>query len=115
MQRARIWIAVTASLTCAVQLAGLSVAASTDADDSAGPMDHPSGLSGAFAEICGQTGSAGELTGEQLRSKIRAAEQMSDRLSQHPDPKAKVYLFRLNQCSNFYQFMLDHMEITESE
>jgi hypothetical protein len=115
MQRARIWIAVAAGLTCAMQVAGSSATAPSDTDKVAGQPDDPSELSGKFAEICGQTGSAGKLTGEQLRAKIRAAEQMSDRLSQHPDPKAKVYLFRLEQCSNFYQFMLDHLEITESE
>ena len=63
-----------------------------------------------FEKICGQTEIASSLSPEQLRELIIVSDQLLERLSSVTDPWAKVYIFRLKKCRDFFRFMLQSKE-----
>ena len=59
-----------------------------------------------FERICMQTEVAGTLPAEQLRKLISDSDKLIDRLSRIKDPQAKIYIFRLGSCREFFAYML---------
>lgn len=59
-----------------------------------------------FERICAQTEIATSLSEEQLEKLINDADALLDRLREVEDPWAKVYIFRLEKCRDFFEFAL---------
>ena len=65
-----------------------------------------------FERICAQTTIATSLTPAQLQVLIRDSDDLLKRLGKVADPWAKIYIFRLRKCSDFFKFAL---ELNESK
>jgi hypothetical protein len=68
-----------------------------------------------FEEICAQTEVATSLPSDQLRKLIRDSHELIDTLSTVEDPSAKVYVFRLKMCLDFFQFALDWQQVNRQD
>ena len=64
-------------------------------------------LKNEFERLCGQTEIASSLTPGQLRELVIASDQLLEQLSSVADPWAKIYIFRLKKCRDFFSFMLE--------
>ena len=60
-----------------------------------------------FARICSKTGSADQLSGQELDSLINDSEKLLSVIELKDDPDAKLYLIRIKKCRNFFIFMRD--------
>jgi len=65
-----------------------------------------------FERICAQTITATSLTPTELQALIRDSDHLLKRLGKVKDPWAKIYIFRLKKCSDFFKFAL---ELNESK
>ena len=64
-----------------------------------------------FERICGQTVIANSLSKKQLNELVIVSDQLLQQLSNIADPWAKVYIFRLKKCRDFFSFILESREI----
>lgn len=60
----------------------------------------------AFERICAQTEVATSLSKEQLEKLVSDADVLIGELRDVEDPWAKVYIFRLEKCRDFFEFTL---------
>lgn len=60
-----------------------------------------------FERICAQTIIATSLTPMQLEVLIFDSDNLLKRLGKVEDPWAKIYIFRLKKCSDFFKFALE--------
>ena len=63
-----------------------------------------------FERICAQTEIATSLSAEQLHQLIKDSDALLEELHGVEDPWAKVYIFRLKNCQNFFNFALEWQE-----
>ena len=63
-----------------------------------------------FERLCAQTQIAASLSAEQLRKLIADSDELLERLGHVEDPQAKVYIFRLRNCREFFAYALDLQE-----
>jgi len=63
-----------------------------------------------FEKICSQTEIATSLSVEQLRQLISDSDMLLKKLHGIEDPWTKVYIFRLKNCQNFFNFALEWQE-----
>ena len=59
-----------------------------------------------FERICAQTEIATSLSTEQLKELVSDASTLIGQLREIEDPWAKVYIFRLEKCREFFEFAL---------
>ncbi len=59
-----------------------------------------------FERICIQTEIATSLTHEQLRKLISDSDELLIRLQQLDQPQAKIYIFRIRNCREFFAYAL---------
>jgi hypothetical protein len=59
-----------------------------------------------FDRICAQTEIATSLATEQLEALVSDASTLIGQLREIEDPWAKVYIFRLEKCREFFEFVL---------
>ncbi len=59
-----------------------------------------------FERICIQTEIATSLTHEQLRKLISDSDELLIRLQQLDEPQAKIYIFRIRNCREFFAYAL---------
>ena len=57
-----------------------------------------------FERICGQTNIAVSLEQEQLVELINDSDKLLAELKESEDPGAKVYVFRLEKCKEFFEY-----------
>ena len=60
-----------------------------------------------FERICAQTITATALSPTQLQALISDSDDLIKRLGKVEDPWAKIYIFRLKKCSDFFKFALE--------
>ncbi|MDW7771692.1 MAG: hypothetical protein SCH71_02275 [Desulfobulbaceae bacterium] len=71
-----------------------------------------------FAEVCGKTQNAMELSKDDLRNSIERCNKLEQRLHELNGPEGsekKVYAHRLKMCKDLYVFTLEHKEKQETE
>ena len=64
-----------------------------------------------FDRICAQTEIATGLSKMQLEKLIDDTNELLNQLKEVKDPWAKVYIFRLNKCLDFFKFTLEWLEM----
>ena len=64
-----------------------------------------------FERICIQTEVATSLSAEQLRKLVSDSDKLLDRLDHLQDPRAKIYIFRLRNCKEFFVYALQLQEL----
>ena len=69
----------------------------------------------AFDRICAQTEIATTLSTEQLRQLIKDSDELLHQLGSIKDPWAKVYIFRLKKCKQFFNFALEWKAMEQQE
>ena len=61
----------------------------------------------AFDRICGQTADASSLSPGTLSGLVKESRELEEKIRKLDIPSRKVYLFRLEKCRKFFQYILD--------
>ncbi len=67
-----------------------------------------------FERICRQTQTASSLSAEQLQQLVDASDTLLEQLAHIGNPQGKVYVFRLENCRNFFVYLL-HLNTLDEE
>jgi len=65
-----------------------------------------------FNELCGDTQKAANLGKEDVKMLILRCDRLSSTLETSDSPQKKAYIYRVEKCKNFYQFLI---ELSEEE
>jgi hypothetical protein len=60
-----------------------------------------------FEAVCSQTGDAMDLTKDQLKELVDRCDRLKPVIQQQNEIQRKVYLKRLDNCCDFYKFVLE--------
>lgn len=67
-------------------------------------------LEESFARLCGQVGNTQSLAPEELKGLVAECDRLLEAFRERNENKDKVYLMRLQQCRNFYDYMAEVKE-----
>jgi hypothetical protein len=60
-----------------------------------------------YNSICGNSHEAGLLSKEDLIVRIDKCKELLNVIKASDNPRKKIYIFRLEKCSNLYQYFID--------
>lgn len=60
-----------------------------------------------YNRLCGKSHEAVSMTEEDLASHIKQCDELLRTIDQSDYLRKKIYLFRIEKCRNFYQFLID--------
>jgi hypothetical protein len=66
-----------------------------------------------YGSICGKSHDAVLLSTEDLMTRIDRCKALLNVIRETDNPNRKIYTFRLEKCSNFYQYLLDKKMMKE--
>jgi len=55
--------------------------------------------------ICGDTQEAVQLPGEEIKTLIDKCDKLLNKIKAADNPRKKIFIFRIEKCRNFYQFI----------
>jgi len=68
-----------------------------------------------FNELCGDTQKAAAFGQDDLNKLIARCGKLSSELEVSDSPQKKAYIYRIEKCKNFYQFLIELLEIERNK
>ncbi len=63
-----------------------------------------------FNELCGDTQKAATFGQDDLNKLVVRCDKLSSELSESDSAQKKAYIYRIEKCKNFYQFLIELLE-----
>ncbi len=60
-----------------------------------------------YNSICGDTQKAVTLPGEEINALIDKCDKLLNEIKATDNPRKKIFIFRIEKCRNFYQYISD--------